>query len=149
MDQLLIKISAFAEDVDLVDGVLSLPFEKRQKSRLRAQLESGDEVGLMLPRGTVLRGGDYLLADDGQVIQVKAEAEKTSKVISSDPLLLLRAAYHLGNRHVPLQVANECLRYLQDHVLDEMVRQLGLEVKNELAPFEPEKGAYESHGHNH
>ncbi len=149
MEQVLIKISAFAEDVGLVDGVLSLPFEKRQKSRLRARLESGDEVGLMLPRGTVLRGGDYLLADDGQVIQVKAEAERSSKVVSSDSLLLLRAAYHLGNRHVPLQVTSECLRYLQDHVLDEMVKQLGLEVMHELSPFEPEKGAYKGHGHHH
>ena len=145
----MIRISAFADVIDSIDGILSLPFEKRQKSRLRARLESGDEVGLMLPRGTILRHGDCLLSNDGQVIQVKAEAEQVSTVTSNDPLLLLRAAYHLGNRHVPMQITNDCLRYLQDHVLDEMVRQLGLDVVHERVPFEPEKGAYDGHGHQH
>jgi len=145
----MIKISATTDAVETIDDVLLLPYEKRQKSRLRAQLKSGTEVGLTLPRGTVLRGGDCLLSDDGKVIAVQAEPEQTSKVISDDGLLLMRAAYHLGNRHVPLSVTKDGLRYLQDHVLDEMLIQLGLRVEHELAEFEPESGAYAGGHHHH
>jgi len=144
----MIKINTTTHCVDAVDDVLLLPYEKRQKSRLRAQLESGLEVGLTLPRGTVLRGGDCLLSDDGKVIVVQAEPEQTSKVVCEDRLLLMRAAYHLGNRHVPLAITADGLSYLQDHVLDEMVLQLGLTVKHELSAFEPESGAYAG-GHQH
>ncbi len=145
----MIKISAFAQQNANIDDILCLPFDKRQKSRQRVQLASGAEAGLLLPRGTILRGGDCLLSEGGQVIQVEAEAEQVSTVMSGDPLLLLRAAYHLGNRHVPLQINHDALRYLHDHVLDEMILQLGLDVEQELAPFEPEQGAYHGQGHSH
>lgn len=131
------------------DFTLTLPFELRQKSRLRARLNTGDEVGLMLQRGTILRGGDYLKTETGELIQVQAADESVSVVRSSDPLLFARACYHLGNRHVPLQIGEAWLRYLQDHVLDEMVIGLGLEVKHEQAPFEPEGGAYGGGHHHH
>src|ERR1700754_4835213 len=94
---------------------LVLPFEARQKSRLRTQLDQGEEVGLLLERGTVLRGGDLLLASDGRVVEVVAAVEDVSVVTAADPWLLARAAYHLGNRHVAVQVANGSLRYLRDH----------------------------------
>jgi urease accessory protein len=125
---------------------LVLPFEQRQKSRLRTRLESGVEVGLFLDRGIVLRGGDLLLADGGTVIEVVAAAERVSTVMSTQPLQLARAGYHLGNRHVPVQIGSGWLRYRHDHVLDDMVRGLGLSVTVEQAPFEPEAGAY-SHSH--
>ena len=82
---------------------------------------------------------------------VRAAAEPVSVVVSADPLLLLRAAYHLGNRHVPLQIGAGWLRYLRDHVLDDLCRGLGLEVEAASLPFEPEAGAYagSSHGHSH
>jgi urease accessory protein len=131
---------------------LTLPFDQRQKSRLRAQLDSGEEVGLFLPRGTVLRHGDRLRAADGRVVEVRAALEMVSTARADDPLALARAAYHLGNRHVALQLGPGWLRYPHDHVLDGMARELGLAVTCEQAPFEPEAGAYgggHHHGHDH
>lgn len=125
---------------------LVLPFELRQKSRLRARLASGADVGLFLERGIVLRGGDLLLADDGTVIEVVAALETVSTVRDPDAARLARAGYHLGNRHVPVEIGAGWLRYGHDHVLDDMVRGLGLDVIVEQAPFEPEAGAY---GHSH
>jgi urease accessory protein len=128
---------------------LTLPFELRQKSRLVAALESGRQIALALPRGHVLRGGALLLAEDGSVIGVRAADEELSVVRSSDPGALVRAAYHLGNRHVALQIEDGALCYLHDHVLDEMLRGLGLEPRVEQRPFEPEAGAYGRGGHHH
>ncbi|MDQ3035888.1 MAG: urease accessory protein UreE [Myxococcota bacterium] len=139
-------------------ATLTLPFELRQRSRLRAMLDrdEGDaagggarEVALFLPRGTVLRGGDLLRAVDGTVVIVRAAVESVSTVRGHDPMGLARAAYHLGNRHVPLEVGEGWLRYGHDHVLDDMVRGLGLEVRAEHAPFEPESGAYGGHHDHH
>jgi urease accessory protein len=129
---------------------LTLAFHMRQKSRLRARLDSGVEVAIQLPRGHVLRGGDRLLAGDGGVVLVAAKPETVSTVRSDDSQRLARAAYHLGNRHVPVQVGAGWLRYLHDHVLDDMLRALGLRVEPEQAPFEPEAGAYaHAHAHTH
>ncbi len=131
-----------------VKGRLRLPFDARQKSRLRAKLESGEEVALMLARGEVLRGGDLVTASDGRVIEVVAEPEKLLHVECADRVQLARIAYHLGNRHVPVQVGDGFLRLAHDHVLEEMVKQLGGEVTHAEAPFEPEAGAYrEAHSH--
>jgi urease accessory protein len=128
------------------DARLVLPFELRARSRLRARLADGEEVGVVLERGQILRGGDRLLADDGRVIEVVAASESVSTVRCADPQGLARAAYHLGNRHVMLQVGDGWLRYQHDHVLDDMVHGFGLTAIAEQAPFEPEGGAYE-HGH--
>ena len=130
------------------DASLTLAFELRQKSRQRARLDDGTEIGLRLPRGSVLRHGDRLRAGDGRLIEVRAALEPVSAARADDPLLLTRAAYHLGNRHVPLQIDPPTLRYLHDHVLDAMLRGLGLSVTREQAPFEPEAGAYGG-GHRH
>ena len=127
-------------------GQLRLPFELRQKSRLRTRLVSGEEVALMLPRGEILRGGDLLSASDGRAIEVLAEPEKLLHIESAE---LARVAYHLGNRHVPVQVGKDFLRIAADHVLEEMVRKLGAGVSSIEAPFEPEAGAYASGGHGH
>jgi len=133
-----------------VELSLTLPFELRQKSRLKAMLDNGDEIGLMLPRGTVLRGGDLLKAEDGSIIQIKAAEETVSTATIEDPRLFARACYHLGNRHVPLQIGENWLRYLHDHVLDEMLDGLGIEICCEQATFEPESGAYGGHSaHSH
>lgn len=129
---------------------LLLPFESRCKSRLRTKLASGEECGLFLERGGVLRGGDKLLAKDGRVVGVLAAPESLMQVASNDPLQLARAAYHLGNRHVAVQLLAGSLRFAQDHVFGEMVRGLGLPVAEIDAPFEPEAGAYGAHGgHGH
>ena len=131
------------------DAQLTLPFELRSKSRLRTTISTGEEAGLVLERGTILRGGDLLLAEDGRVIEIVASPEHVSTVRAVDPWALSRAAYHLGNRHIALQVGSGWLRYLHDHVLDDMVRGLGFEVTIEEAPFEPEAGAYGAHSHSH
>mgnify|MGYP003136458024 CR=1 FL=1 len=129
--------------------ILTLPFEMRQKSRFRAVLDDGTEVGLFLNRGQVMRSGDYLRAEDGQIFRVEAADETVSTVRHEDMFEIARCAYHLGNRHVALQVGRGWLRYLHDHVLDEMVIGLGVEVVIEAAPFEPEGGAYGGHSHSH
>ena len=126
-----------------------MPFGERSKSRLRAVLDNGEEAGLFLERGSVLRHGDLLLADDGRVIEVVAASETVSTVHTGDAVMLARASYHLGNRHVALQIGAGWLRYQHDHVLDDMVRGFGLEVRVEEAPFEPEGGAYVAASHTH
>ena len=131
------------------DATLTLPFDRRQHCRLRTRLDKGDEVALRLPRGTVLRDGDLLRAANGLVIQVRAAPEKVSNAAANDPLLVARACYHLGNRHIPVQIGNGWVRYLHDHVLDEMVAALGLNVTVNDLPFEPEGGAYGRHAHPH
>jgi len=104
---------------------------------------------VVLERGRILRGGDLLLADDGRVVEVTAALELVTSLHADDVGLLARAAYHLGNRHVALQIGEGWLRYLHDHVLDDMSRQLGLRVTVEEAEFEPEAGAYHAHPHLH
>lgn len=126
---------------------LVLPFEQRQKSRLRTHLESGEEVALALPRGEVLRGGDLLAASDGRVVEVVARAERLLHVECATPLALARAAYHLGNRHVPVQVGDGWLRIAADHVLEHMLAGLAAHTAEIDAPFEPEAGAYAGHTH--
>ncbi len=139
------------------NGQLTLPIEQRVRSRLRAKLDDGRDVGLFLPRGIFLRGGDLLSNEEGLLVEVIAADETVSTIQCNNPTLLARAAYHLGNRHIPLQVEKDWLRYQHDHVLDDMLRQMGLELIIEQAPFEPEAGAYQqaadghnhSHGHSH
>ncbi|WP_440996577.1 urease accessory protein UreE [Arhodomonas sp. SL1] len=143
----MIELIERREDHPEVQGMLTLPFETRQKSRFRARLDDGREAGVYLPRGTVLRDGDRLVAADGLVVRVTAAAEPVTTVRSDDPWALARAAYHLGNRHVPLQVGRGWLRYRQDHVLDAMMAGLRMRITVEAAPFEPEAGAY-GHGHH-
>lgn len=137
----------------MATATLTLPIDARIKSRLKVTLDDGREAGLFLQRGQLLRGGDILADESGLVrVQIKAASELVSTVRCDDPLLLTRACYHLGNRHVPLQIEAGFARYLHDHVLDEMVQGLGLSVTVEQAPFEPEAGAYQSQagaGHHH
>ena len=128
---------------------LTLPFDARQRSRQRVRLDDDSERALLLPRGTVLRDGDRLRDEAGEVIRVRAADETVSTARTQDPRLLARICYHLGNRHVPLQIGADWLRYRHDHVLDGMVAALGLPVVFEQAPFEPESGAYFGGGHAH
>lgn len=141
-----------AEGNSKASAHLVLSFEARCKSRLRTRLLTGEEVGLFMERGTVLRGGDKLAANDGTVIEVVAAPEILMEATTADPLLLAKAAYHLGNRHVAVHLLPGKLRFGSDHVLGEMVRGLGLPVAEIEAPFEPESGAYGqagAHPHGH
>jgi urease accessory protein len=142
-------IEDFADPESTPAERLVLRFDTRCKSRLRAKLESGEVCGLFLPRGTVLRGGDKLLGSDGRVVEVVAASEALMEALSEDPLLIAKAAYHLGNRHVAVELQPGRLRFAADHVLGDMVRGLGLPVVEVDAPFEPESGAYGAHPHPH
>jgi urease accessory protein len=145
----MIVIEQFAEPKVAASEKLELAFDTRCKSRLRTTLASGEECGLFLERGTVLRGGDKLAANDGRIVEVVAAPEALMEALSGDPLLIAKAAYHLGNRHVAVHLLPGKLRFVADHVLGEMVRGLGLKVAEITAPFEPESGAYGSHPHGH
>lgn len=126
---------------------LELTYELRTRSRLLTRSVDGVELGLFLPRGRVLQQGDRLLANDGSTVVIQAAPEPLTRVQCEDALLLARGAYHLGNRHVALEVQRGELRYLRDHVLTGMLKGLGLEPEDIVAPFNPESGAY--HGHTH
>ncbi len=132
---------------------LTLRYAERCRSRLRVELDDGTEAGLFLPRGTVLRAGDRLAAQGGAIVEIRAASEELYEVRAAhdaiDPHFdLLRGTYHLGNRHVPVQLAPGRLRLERDTVLRELLLRLGLDVREIVAPFEPEAGAYGG-GHRH
>ena len=128
---------------------VTLTLDQRVRSRLKVVLDDGREAGILLPRGTVLRDGDALASEDGLVVLVRAAAQCLSRVACADALALARACYHLGNRHVAVQIEPGRLSYLHDHVLDDLVLGLGLQVRVEEGAFEPESGAYGGQGHGH
>lgn len=127
---------------------LTLPYDQRCRSRLAATLDDGREAALFLPRGTVMRDGTILVADNGSLVRVVAAAQPVMRVVASDTLSLLRAAYHLGNRHTPVHITRDWLQIEPDPVLRDMLRRLGVDVQELDAPFEPEAGAYGG-GHRH
>ncbi|HEY9910239.1 MAG TPA: urease accessory protein UreE [Thermosynechococcaceae cyanobacterium] len=129
-----------------ISFTLSLTSEERTRSRHRFETRAGQVVFLQLPRGTVLRDGDVLQSETGQFIRIVAEPEPVLTVQTETPLALLQAAYHLGNRHVPLEIAPTYLRLLPDSVLRDLLEHRGLRVVEEVQPFQPELGAY-GHGH--
>jgi urease accessory protein len=126
-------------------ATVHLTFEARSKSRLLLTLDDGERAALVLERGRVLHGGDRVVTQDGREVEIIAAEEALLEACSPDPLLIARAAYHLGNRHVAVQVMFGRLRFLNDHVLGEMVGKLGLQVQAITAAFEPEGGAYGRH----
>ncbi|MET1078538.1 MAG: urease accessory protein UreE [Pseudomonas sp.] len=131
------------------DAELQLTHEARSKTRLRCFSATGEEVGLFLERGQPpLQEGDCLQAEDGRIVRVRARAERLLHVTCVSPFELTRAAYHLGNRHVALQLGDGWLRLPEDHVLQAMLEQLGARVEPLEAPYQPEQGAYGG-GHHH
>ena len=133
---------------------LELDWDTRSKSRFGATDSTGREVAVVLPRGTALRGGDVLVGEDGSLLRVVAAAQPVLQVRfcgeHGSPFDLLRAAYHLGNRHVPLELQPELLQFEPDPVLADMLRRQHLVVTEAQAAFEPEGGAYgEGAGHGH
>jgi len=143
----MLNIQKRCEPRDKFDAELIMPYELRQKCRLRTQTTTGEETGLFLPRGAVLHDGDFLEAEDGRIVKVTARLEKVLQVGCPDPVQLARIAYHLGNRHVALQIGAGWLRIANDYVLRQMVEGLGAMVVPVEAAFEPEPGAYGGHQH--
>ena len=134
-------------------STLELDWDTRQKSRFEATDSSGRTLGVFLPRGTVVRGGDVLVADDGSLVRVLAAPQAVLKITHctnhGTPYDLIRAAYHLGNRHVPIELKPDHLKIEPDHVLADMLRAMHLIVHAVDEAFEPENGAYASGGHGH
>ena len=132
-------------------STVELDWEVRQKSRFEATDSSGRQLGIFLPRGTVARGGDVLVAHDGSLIQVWAAPQTVLKITHhpnhGTPFDLIRAAYHLGNRHVPIELKPDHLKIEPDHVLADMLHAMHLIVTEVTEPFEPENGAYATGGH--
>jgi urease accessory protein len=130
-----------------------LDWDTRQKSRFDTEDTQGRTLGVFLPRGAVVRGGDVLVAEDGSLIKVIATPQPVMVVRAcpehGSPFDLLRAAYHLGNRHVQLELQADRLQIEPDHVLAGMLRKMHLIVTEESSPFEPEGGAYSGHGDAH
>jgi len=145
---------------ETVDDVVVLDHLQREKGRLRARTPSGDELRIFLERGKVLQVGEILQSDCGRRFRVEAASEPVIRAQTRDWLLFSRACYHLGNRHVKMQIGECWLRITTDHVLRDMLEQLGLHTSEERAPFVPESGAYagahehsqdhgQDHGHHH
>lgn len=138
-------------------STVELGWEQRQKSRFSATDSAGRALGIFLPRGTLVRGGDMLVAEDGSVVRVVATPEPVLLISHcpdhGSPFDLTRAAYHLGNRHVPIELQPDHLKIEPDPVLADMLRAMHLIVQARQLPFEPEGGAYASgthqHGHGH
>ncbi|SJM96526.1 urease accessory protein UreE [Crenothrix polyspora] len=144
---MMLKLTEFAPQESPSDDVVTLPYDARQKSRLLSKTDSGIKIGMSLPRGQVLRQGFVLTGSDHFRVRINAAPEALSIVRTEDALQFARACYHLGNRHVALQILPGELRFLTDHVLDQMLVGLGLTVTHDVLPFEPEHGAYHGHGH--
>jgi urease accessory protein len=135
-------------------ATIELDWDVRQKSRFDAVDSQGRALGVFLPRGTVVRGGDVLVAEDGSMVRVIAAPQPVLVITPcsehGSPFDLVRAAYHLGNRHVPIELKPDHLKIEPDHVLAAMLRSMHLIVQESDAAFEPEGGAYGSHGvHTH
>jgi urease accessory protein len=137
-------------------ATVELDWDVRQKSRFSAADSSGRELGVFLPRGHVVRGGDVLVGEDGSLVRVLAAPQKVLRITActshGSPFDLTRAAYHLGNRHVPIELQPDHLKIEPDHVLADMLRAMHLIVHEVDEPFEPESGAYaqgHDHGHSH
>ena len=132
---------------------VELDWDVRQKSRFDATDSAGRALGIFLPRGTVVRGGDVLVAEDGSLVKVIAAPQSVLKITHGmehgTPYDLIRAAYHLGNRHVPIELKPDHLKIEPDHVLADMLRAMDLIVTAVDEAFEPENGAYATGGHDH
>jgi len=132
---------------------VELDWDVRQKSRFDTTDSAGRHIGVFLPRGTLVRGGDILVAADGSLIRVIAAPQAVLRITPcpqhGTPFDLVRAAYHLGNRHVQIELKSDHLKIEPDHVLADMLRAMHLIVKPSEEGFEPEGGAYAAGGHGH
>lgn len=132
------------------DIFVAMTFEQRKRSRIRVVLANGTPLALMLPRGEKLPGGTKLRTQCGKTVLIEAAAEPLSVATAQDALTHARACYHLGNRHLALAISSLEVRYLRDHVIDELAVRLGLTLQHVDAPFQPEDGAYSGTGaHSH
>lgn len=132
---------------------ITLDWDVRQKSRFEAADSSGRLVGVFLQRGHVVRGGDVLVLEDGSLVRILAAPQPVLHIshcpTHGSPFDLVRAAYHLGNRHVPIELKPDHLKIEPDHVLADLLRAMHLIVRADTLAFEPEAGAYAAQAHTH
>ena len=148
----MLELTERIEAAERYDAVISLDYDSRKRGRLKTLTETDEEAGLFLDRGQILSEGDYLKATDGRVVLVKAATEKLTEASTTDPILLAKICYHLGNRHTPVEIQRGSVRFQPDHVLADLCRYWGLEVTGFEGSFNPERGAYGQHtkgGHHH
>ena len=137
-----------AESVSASD-TLTLDYDDRKRGRFKSVTDAGQEVGVFLDRGKVLQQGQALKTECGTVITIHSKPESVTTASCDDWQVFAKCCYHLGNRHVPLQVGERWLRFKPDHVLEEMVHLHGMKTTQEERPFDPESGAYKGGGHHH
>jgi len=147
----MLKITERLDLAERYDAVISLDYDSRKRGRLKTLTETSEDAGLFLERGRVLTDGDYLKATDGRVVLVRAAVEQLTRASTTDPVLLAKICYHLGNRHTPVEIQPGSVFFQRDHVLSDLCSQLGLGVEHVERPFAPERGAYGKHarGHHH
>ncbi len=136
---------------DQASGAVVLDYDSRHRRRIRLSCEDGTDVLLDLEKATALRDGDGLAIDDGSWIAVRAAAEDLIEIICDSAHDLQRIAWHLGNRHCPAAIEPDRILIRRDHVIEEMLKGLGAQVRDVVGPFDPERGAYDNHnaGHGH
>lgn len=130
-------------------GSLTLDFDSRHRRRIRLTADEGEDVLLDLPKAIAMADGDGLQLEDGRWLRVQAAAESVVEIRHRDPHQLARLAWQLGNRHLPTEIREQVLCIRPDHVIEQMLRGFGAELKNVQAPFQPEGGAYSGHDHSH
>jgi urease accessory protein len=135
---------SLTREVDAIE----LPHDGRHRRRITMRARGGTVFLLDLAEAVHLKDGDGLLFEDGGIVRVIAAKEPLIE-ITGDAHLLVRLAWHLGNRHVPAQLLHHAIRIAPDHVLEEMLKNLGAKVEHIKAPFDPEAGAYTQGGHSH
>jgi urease accessory protein len=130
-------------------GTVTLDFDARHRRRIRMVTDQGEEVLLDLPKAVAMADGDGLQLDDGRLLEVGAAAEPVVEIRHRDPGQLARLAWHLGNRHLPIEIRGAALRMRPDHVIEAMLRGFGADLVEMRVPFQPEGGAYDGHAHDH
>jgi urease accessory protein len=137
------------ESTRAIDSVL-VDYDRRHRRRILLQTEGGRDILLDLPQAVRLRHGDGLVLEDGDIVAVQARPEPLAEIHAHDEGELVRIAWHLGNRHLPVQLLGDRIRIRRDHVIEEMVELLGGHVEHVEEPFDPEAGAYAGgHAHHH
>ena len=145
MHRALIYLPAGQWPQEKAAGSLTLDFDARHRRRFRLTADQGDDILLDLPQTVAMADGDGLQLEDGRWLKVQASLENLVEIRHEDPIQLMRLAWHLGNRHLPLQVADARLRIRADHVIADMLAGLGGRITRQEAPFDPETGAYHEH----
>ncbi|HXP30346.1 MAG TPA: urease accessory protein UreE [Stellaceae bacterium] len=143
-----VKTAGHWDSASAVDSI-TLDADERHRRRVVLTGERGTKFLLDLPQATALRDGDGLLLDDGAIVRIVGRPEPLIEIAAADARELARVAWHIGNRHIDVQIVGERLRIRRDHVIEDMLRGLGARLTPVQAPFDPEHGAYDHHGHEH